>query len=333
MIPPPNVTGSLHMGHGFNNAIMDALIRYHRMRGEHPLAAGHRPCRHRHPDGRRAPARGRGKTRHDLGREAFIERVWQWKAESGGTITRQLRRLGSSLGLAARALHDGRGPVRRGARGLRAAVRGEGLIYRGKRLVNWDPVLHTAISDLEVISEEEAGHMWDIKLPAEQRHRRDDRLHHAPGDHARRLRRGGEPRGRALQAPDRRDRRAAADRPAHPDHRRRARRPELGTGCVKITPAHDFNDHAVWLRHRDENADRRPAPWRADQHLHRPMPRSATTPRRRRADPGAYIGLDRFEARKRIVADLEAQGLLARSATTACRCRAATAPAPSSSPT
>jgi valyl-tRNA synthetase len=165
MIPPPNVTGSLHMGHGFNNTVMDALIRYRRMKGDQTLwqpGTDHAGIATQMVVERQLGALGQ--TRHDLGRDGFIERVWEWKAESGGTITRQLRRLGSSLDWAhERFTMD---------EGLSAAVREvfvrlheEGLIYRGKRLVNWDPVLHTAVSDLEVLSEEESGYMWEMRYP------------------------------------------------------------------------------------------------------------------------------------------------------------------------
>jgi len=165
MIPPPNVTGSLHMGHGFNNTVMDALIRYRRMKGDQTLwqpGTDHAGIATQLVVERQLAAQGQ--TRHDLGREGFIDRVWDWKAESGGTITRQLRRLGSSL--------DWQHERFTMDEGLSAAVREvfvrlheEGLIYRGKRLVNWDPVLHTAVSDLEVLSEEESGFMWEMRYP------------------------------------------------------------------------------------------------------------------------------------------------------------------------
>jgi len=165
MIPPPNVTGSLHMGHAFQDTIMDALIRYHRMLGDNTLwqvGTDHAGIATQMVVERQLEAEGL--TRHDLGREKFIERVWQWKAESGGTITRQLRRMGASVDWSTeRFTMD---------EGLSAAVKEvfvrlyeEGLIYRGKRLVNWDPVLHTAVSDLEVLSEEEQGHLWHMRYP------------------------------------------------------------------------------------------------------------------------------------------------------------------------
>jgi valyl-tRNA synthetase len=166
MIPPPNVTGSLHMGHGFQEAIMDALIRYHRMAGFDTLwqvGTDHAGIATQMVVERQLEAEGTD--RHEIGRDAFIDRVWKWKERSsGGTITRQLRRLGSSPDWSReRFTMD---------EGFSAAVQEtfirlyrEGLIYRGQRLVNWDPALHTAISDLEVISEEEQGHLWHFRYP------------------------------------------------------------------------------------------------------------------------------------------------------------------------
>ena len=163
MIPPPNVTGSLHMGHAFQDTLMDALVRYHRMLGDNTLwqaGTDHAGIATQMVVERQLETEG--KKRHDLGRDGFVRRVWQWKEQSGGTITKQLRRMGASLDWSReRFTMD---------EGLSAAVTEvfvrlyeEGLIYRGKRLVNWDPVLHTAVSDLEVISEEEAGHLWHIR--------------------------------------------------------------------------------------------------------------------------------------------------------------------------
>ncbi|WPL19094.1 Valine--tRNA ligase [Thiorhodovibrio winogradskyi] len=311
MIPPPNVTGSLHMGHGFNNTVMDTLIRYRRMTGEQTLwqpGTDHAGIATQMVVERQLEAEG--KTRHHLGREAFIQRVWDWKAESGGQITRQLRRLGSSLDWAhERFTMD---------EGLSTAVREvfvrlfeEGLIYRGKRLVNWDPILHTAVSDLEVLSEEESGHLWDIRYPmtngtgsltvsttrpetllgdcAVAVNPEDERYRHLIGEFVELPLTG---------------RRIPVIADPHAD-------PEMGTGCVKITPAHDFNDHEVWLRHRDESAI-------ADQPhgglinvLTASAAIRANTPEEGALIPDAYVGLDRYAARKRILADLEAAGLLA----------------------
>ncbi len=311
MIPPPNVTGSLHMGHGFNNTVMDTLIRYRRMKGDNTLwqpGTDHAGIATQMVVERQLAAQGQ--TRHDLGRDGFIERVWDWKAESGGTITRQLRRLGSSL--------DWQHERFTMDEGLSAAVREvfvrlheEGLIYRGKRLVNWDPVLHTAVSDLEVLSEEESGFMWEMRYPltngtghmvvattrpetllgdcAVAVNPEDPRYRHLIGEFVELPL-----TGRHIPI--------IADE--HAD-------PEFGTGCVKITPAHDFNDHEVWLRHRDETPI-------ADQ-MHGGLINIFTLDAAIRANlpeegqliPAAYVGLDRFEARKRIVADLDALGLLA----------------------
>ncbi len=310
MIPPPNVTGSLHMGHAFQDTIMDALIRYHRMCGEPTLwqaGTDHAGIATQMVVERLLEKED--KTRHDLGRDAFIERVWAWKEESGGTITRQLRRMGASLDWEhERFTMD---------EGLSAAVREvfvrlftEGLIYRGKRLVNWDPVLHTAVSDLEVLSEEEAGHMWDMRYPltngtgylvvsttrpetmlgdcAVAVNPEDPRYQHLIGERVELPLTG---------------RRIPIIADEHAD-------PEFGTGCVKITPAHDFNDHAVWLRHRDELAIAS-QPHGGLINIFTPdAALRANEPEEGELIPPAYIGLDRYEARQRIVADLSALGLL-----------------------
>ncbi|MBB1126657.1 valine--tRNA ligase [Thiospirillum jenense] len=310
MIPPPNVTGSLHMGHGFNNTIMDTLIRYQRMNGVRTLwqaGTDHAGIATQMVVERQLTAQDL--TRHDLGREAFINRVWEWKAESGGHITRQLRRLGSSLDWPNErfTLDDG----------LSAAVRevfvrlfDEGLIYRGKRLVNWDPVLHTAVSDLEVLSEDEAGHMWDIRYPLSNGNGElivsTTRPETLLGDCAVAVNPDDERYqhliGATVQLPlTGRQIPIIADNYADPS---------FGTGCVKITPAHDFNDYAVWQRHRDTptliqqphggliNIFTPDAVIRANQ------------PNEGELLPAAYVGLDRVTARQRIVADLQAHGLL-----------------------
>ncbi|WFP48882.1 valine--tRNA ligase [Methylomonas sp. EFPC3] len=309
MIPPPNVTGSLHMGHAFQDTIMDALTRYHRMKGHNALwqpGTDHAGIATQMVVERIINADG--KTRHDYGRDAFIEKVWEWKEQSGGTITRQLRRMGSSLDWDKErfTMDDG----------MSAAVQEvfiklyeEGLIYRGKRLVNWDPVLHTAVSDLEVLSEEEAGSMWHMRYPlsngtghlivattrpetmlgdaAVAVHPDDERYKHLIGELVELPLTG---RLIPIIADDYVD-------------------PEFGTGCVKITPAHDFNDYEVWSRHKQMNVI-------ADQ-PHGGLINIFTVDAAIRPNddgfaiiPETYIGLDRFEARKRIVADLDAQGLL-----------------------
>ena len=293
MIPPPNVTGSLHMGHAFQDTIMDALIRYHRMRGHNTLwqaGTDHAGIATQMVVERQLEAEG--KTRHDLGRDAFIRRVWRWKAESGGTISRQLRRMGASLDWSRERFTMDEG-LSRAVIEVFVRLYDAGLIYRGKRLVNWDPVLHTAISDLEVISEEEDGSLWNLKYP----------LHGRPGEF--------------LVVATTRPETMLGDAAVavHPDDERykhlvgqavelplAGRRipvitdvyvdPAFGSGCVKITPAHDFNDYEVGLRHA--------------------LPLiNIFDPSARVALPGSpYHGLDRYEARKRIVADLDAAGLL-----------------------
>ncbi|TCT20700.1 valine--tRNA ligase [Thiobaca trueperi] len=316
MIPPPNVTGSLHMGHAFQDTIMDALIRYHRMQGQQTLwqaGTDHAGIATQMVVERLIEAEG--KTRHDYGRDAFIERIWEWKAESGGTITRQLRRMGSSLDWAHERFTMDEG-LSEAVREVFVRLYEEGLIYRGKRLVNWDPVLHTAVSDLEVLSEEESGFMWEMRYPlilppgvdgprylvvsttrpetmlgdcAVAVNPEDERYRHLIGEFVELPLTG---------------RRIPIIADEHAD-------PEFGTGCVKITPAHDFNDHQVWLRHRDEIAI-------AEQPhgglINIFTPDAAirdNEPEEGQLLPSAYIGLDRYEARKRIVADLESLGLLA----------------------
>ena len=165
MIPPPNVTGSLHMGHAFQDTIMDALTRYHRMNGENTLwqaGTDHAGIATQMVVERQLAAQGR--SRHDLGRDDFIAEIWKWKEQSGGTITRQLRRLGASLDWSRERFTMDEG-LSEAVREVFVRLHEEGLIYRGKRLVNWDPVLHTAVSDLEVISEEENGHLWHMRYP------------------------------------------------------------------------------------------------------------------------------------------------------------------------
>ena len=310
MIPPPNVTGSLHMGHGFNNTIMDALVRYQRMNGKRALwqpGTDHAGIATQMVVERQLEAEG--KTRHDLGRDAFIERVWAWKGESGGHITRQLRRLGSSLDWEHERFTMDAG-LSEAVKEVFVRLYEEGLIYRGKRLVNWDPKLHTAVSDLEVLSEEEQGHMWRLRYP----------LSNGTGHLSVSTTRPETLLGDcavAVNPEDERYRRLIGEHIDLPLTNRRIpvladehADPEFGSGCVKITPAHDFNDYAVWQRHRDETAVR--------EQIHGGLINVFTIDAAIRANtdeegdliPAAYIGLDRYQARKRIVADLEAQGLL-----------------------
>ncbi|MBT8420389.1 MAG: class I tRNA ligase family protein, partial [Gammaproteobacteria bacterium] len=165
MIPPPNVTGSLHMGHAFQDTVMDVLTRYHRMMGDNTLwqpGTDHAGIATQMVVERQLDAEGL--TRHDIGREELVKRIWDWKAKSGGTITRQLRRMGASPDWARERFTMDEG-LSKAVRETFVRLYEEGLIYRGKRLVNWDPVLHTAVSDLEVVSTEEQGHLWHIRYP------------------------------------------------------------------------------------------------------------------------------------------------------------------------
>ena len=302
-LPPPNVTGTLHMGHAFQQTLMDALIRYHRMRGfdtNWVMGTDHAGIATQIVVERQLQEEGR--TRHDLGREKFVERVWQWKQQSGATITRQMRRLGAS-GNWTFADSEGQkaGYFTMDARMSRAVVEvfvrlhEEGLIYRGKRLVNWDPVLGTAVSDLEVDSEEEDGKIWEILYPFE----------HGPigglkgltvattrpetmlGDVA-----------VAVNPKDERFSKLVGKTVTLPLTGRAIPviadgyvDPAFGTGCVKITPAHDFNDWAVAQRHK--------------------LPLIQILTLDARIQGTAYDGLDRFDARAKILAALRAQGLLA----------------------
>ena len=295
VIPPPNVTGSLHMGHALNNTLQDILIRRERMRGRDALwqpGTDHAGIATQMVVERMLEAEGTN--RRDLGRDAFIDRVWTWKAESGGLISRQLRRLGASADWSRERFTMDEG-LSKAVLKVFVDLYQQGLIYKDKRLVNWDPKLLTAISDLEVQQQEVNGHLWHFKYPIEGQegrfitvattrpetmlgdtavavHPDDERYKDLIGKHAvlplvgRRL---------IIVADDYAD-------------------PEQGTGAVKITPAHDFNDFEVGKRHGLEMVS--------------VMDREA----RISGDvPDAYKGLDRFEARKKIVEDMEAQGLLA----------------------
>ncbi|MFC3203004.1 valine--tRNA ligase [Alteromonas oceani] len=293
LLPPPNVTGSLHMGHGFQQTIMDVLTRYHRMKGDNTLwqvGTDHAGIATQMVVERQLNAEG--KTRHDLGREAFIDKIWEWKEHSGGTITSQMRRLGTSPDWD-REVFTMDDNLSKAVTEVFVRLHDDGLIYRGKRLVNWDPVLHTAVSDLEVLNEEEAGHMWHMRYPladgsgsivvattrpetmlgdtAVAVHPEDERYQDYIGKEIRLPITG---RLIPIIADDYVD-------------------PEFGTGCVKITPAHDFNDYDMGKRHG------------------LPMI-NIFTPDAKVNDeaPEAYQGLDRFDARKAIVAQLEEDGVL-----------------------
>ena len=296
MMPPPNVTGSLHMGHALNFSLQDMLIRYQRMRGQDALwqpGTDHAGIATQMVVERQLAEQGL--SRRDLGREKFLERVWDWKAESGGTITRQLRRLGASTDWPRERFTMDEG-LSKAVRKVFVELYKKGLIYRDKRLVNWDPKLHTAISDLEVQQQEVDGRLWHFRYPIEDEpdryvvvattrpetmlgdtavavHPDDERYQALVGRHAvlpivgRRL---------PIVADDFAD-------------------PETGSGAVKITPAHDFNDFEVGRRHGlevvnifDENASLNDAV------------------------PEGYRGLDRYAARKKVVAQLEAEGLVER---------------------
>ena len=293
LLPPPNVTGTLHMGHGFNQTIMDALTRYHRMRGDNTLwqpGTDHAGIATQIVVERQLDAQG--VSRHDLGREKFLEKVWEWKEYSGGTITKQMRRLGTSPDWSRERFTMDEG-LSKTVTETFVRLYNEGLIYRGKRLVNWDPKLGTAVSDLEVISEEEDGSLWHISYPladgsgqltvattrpetmlgdvAVMVHPEDDRYKNLIGKQVK------------LPLCDREIPIIADD---YVDR-------EFGTGVVKVTPAHDFNDYAVGQRHG--------LPMISILNLEGFINEAA---------PKQYQGLERFAARKQIVADLEAQGYL-----------------------
>ncbi len=309
VIPPPNVTGTLHMGHAFQDTIMDCLTRYHRMCGDRTLwqpGTDHAGIATQMVVERQLNAQGM--TRHDLGREKFLERVWEWKAQSGGTISRQLRRLGASVDWSRERFTMDAG-LSHAVTETFVRLHEEGLIYRGKRLVNWDPVLHTALSDLEVLPTEEKGSLWHLRYPLAD--------------------------GSAVLV-------VATTRPetllgdtavaVHPDDERYTHLigqliklpisgrlvpivadtyvdPQFGTGCVKITPAHDFNDYELGLRHQlpllnifDKNACVISAPDNDE----------AAALEAFAAIPEDLRGLSREKARAAIVARLTEQDLLER---------------------
>jgi valyl-tRNA synthetase len=293
LLPPPNVTGTLHMGHAFQQTVMDMLVRYQRMRGMNTLwqvGTDHAGIATQKIVENQLAVED--KTRHDLGRDAFVERVWKWKEESGSTITNQMRRIGAAADWSRErfTMDDG----------LSAAVRKvfidwyhAGLIYRGNRLVNWDPVLGTAVSDLEVNNVERDGHMWSIRYPvvgsdesvvvattrpetmlgdvAVAVHPEDERYAHLVG--------------KTLKLPLT-DREIPVIADDYVDK-------DFGTGCVKITPAHDFNDYAIGQRHKLA-----------------PITIFTLAAKVNENAPAIYRGLDRYDARKRVLADLEAAGLL-----------------------
>ncbi|VVE18911.1 valine--tRNA ligase [Pandoraea iniqua] len=292
-LPPPNVTGTLHMGHAFNQTIMDGLTRYHRMKGANTLwvpGTDHAGIATQIVVERQLDAQK--VSRHDLGREQFVERVWEWKEKSGNTITGQVRRLGASIDWS-REYFTMDDKMSQAVRDVFVTLHEQGLIYRGKRLVNWESTLLTAVSDLEVVSEEEEGSLWHIRYPladgsgsltvattrpetmlgdvALMVHPEDERYKHLIGQMAK------------LPLSDREIPIIADD---YVDL-------EFGTGVVKVTPAHDFNDYAVGQRHNLPQISILTLDAKINEN-----------------GPEKYRGLDRFDARKQIVADLDAQGLL-----------------------
>ncbi|WP_455020153.1 valine--tRNA ligase, partial [Kingella denitrificans] len=308
-LPPPNVTGTLHMGHAFNQTIMDGLTRYYRMKGRNTCwipGTDHAGIATQIVVERQLAAQGL--SRHDLGREKFLEKVWEWKEVSGGTITQQMRRVGCSADWSCEyfTMDDTRAEA---VTAVFVKLYNQGLIYRGKRLVNWDPVLGTAVSDLEVENVETEGSMWHIRYPLADNpaeavvvattrpetllgdvavavHPEDERYTHLIGKQL-----TLPLTGRTIPV--------IADEYVEKD---------FGSGCVKITPAHDFNDYEVGKRHNTELisvlgldakilAEAQACDYRG-------------TPTQVCRLPEKYAGLDRFEARKQIVADLDAAGLL-----------------------
>ncbi len=293
MLPPPNVTGSLHMGHAFQHTIMDILTRYHRGKGEQTLwqpGTDHAGIATQMVVERQLAAKDI--TRHDVGREKFIEKIWDWKEQSGGTITSQMRRMGASVDWEKErfTMDDG---LSNAVKKVFIQLHKEGLIYRGKRLVNWDPVLHTAVSDLEVISTEEQGSLWHMRYPitdtdevmvvattrpetmlgdsAVAVHPDDERYAHLVG--------------KTINLPLT-DRKIPIIADDYVDM-------DFGTGCVKITPAHDFNDYEMGQRHNLEVINILTDDAKINDTV-----------------KSTYTGMDRFVARKQIVKDLDEQGLL-----------------------
>ncbi|MFW1810627.1 valine--tRNA ligase [Acinetobacter ursingii] len=316
MIPPPNVTGSLHMGHGFNNTIMDALTRYNRMMGKNTLwqpGTDHAGIATQMVVERQLAAQN--VSRHDLGREQFIDKVWEWKEQSGGTITKQIRRLGSSVDWSRERFTMDEG-LSNAVKEVFVQLHEQGLIYRGKRLVNWDPKLQTALSDLEVESVEEKGSLWHFKYFFEDK---------------------------SLKTQDGNDYLVVATtRPetllgdsavaVHPEDERYAHligknivlpitgrlvpivadeyvEKDFGTGCVKITPAHDFNDYDLGKRHDLPiiNIFNKNTEILADFEF---IAKAGEQISATIAAPSDYIGLERFAARKKLVAQAEAEGWL-----------------------
>lgn len=316
-LPPPNVTGSLHMGHGFNNAIMDTLTRYHRMLGENTLwqpGTDHAGIATQMVVERQLNAQGI--KRHDLGREKFLEKIWEWKAESGGNITRQIRRLGGSVDWSRErfTMDDG---LSNAVKEVFVRLYEDGLIYRGKRLVNWDTKLQTALSDLEVENHDEKGSLWHFRYYLTDKNAKTQdgknylvvattRPETLLGDTA-----------VAVNPEDARYQHLIGQTVTLPITGRivpivgddKAVDMEFGTGCVKITPAHDFNDYETGKRHNlpminifDNSAHILPE-MQIFTDLQTKEPQLETT-------PSEYAGLERFAARKKMVEQSEAEGWL-----------------------
>jgi valyl-tRNA synthetase len=302
MLPPPNVTGTLHMGHAFQHTLMDALTRYHRMRGDNTLwqpGTDHAGIATQIVVERQLDQQDID--RRDLGREVFVQRVWQWKEESGSIISRQMRRMGASCDWSRERFTMDPG-LSRAVTEVFVRLYREGLIYRGKRLVNWDPVLQTAVSDLEVVSVEEEGFLWHILYPFEKEDGRNVD-EESPGGLIVATTRPETMLGDvavAVHPDDARYRHLIGRHVRLPICERRIPviadafvDPQFGTGCVKITPAHDFNDYHIGQRHKLV-----------------PLSILALDGKINECGPTEYQGLDRFEARKKIVSELDNQGLL-----------------------
>ncbi|EGQ9325394.1 valine--tRNA ligase [Vibrio cholerae] len=317
MIPPPNVTGSLHMGHAFQDTIMDTLIRCQRMKGKNTLwqvGTDHAGIATQMVVERKIAAE-EGKTKHDYGRDAFIDKIWEWKAESGGTITKQLRRLGASVDWDRErfTMDDG---FYKAVQEVFVRLYKDDLIYRGKRLVNWDPKLHTAISDLEVENKETKGHMWHFRYPLADGVKTADGKDYIVVATTRPETMLGDT-GVAVNPEDPRykdligkeiilpivGRRIPIVGDEHADM-------EKGTGCVKITPAHDFNDYEVGKRHNlpminiftfDANIRDTAEVFNSNGEASNAYDTEI---------PAKYQGMERFAARKAIVAEFEELGLL-----------------------
>lgn len=317
MIPPPNVTGSLHMGHAFQQTIMDALTRYKRMLGKNTLwqvGTDHAGIATQMVVERKLAAEGKP-DRHAMGREAFIEKVWEWKAESGGTITEQMRRLGNSVDWDKERFTMDAG-LSNAVQEVFVRLYQDDLIYRGKRLVNWDPKLHTAISDLEVENKEQKGHLWNLRYPLADGVTTADGKNYIVVATTRPETMLGDT-GVAVNPDDERyqsligkevllplvNRRIPILADEHADK-------DKGTGCVKITPAHDFNDYEVGKRHQLPMINVMTADATIRNEGECFFPNGEVNPAHNAEIPAEFQGLDRYVARKAIVAAFDAAGLL-----------------------